>query len=54
LYQSQKSPLYLIRPEDLIFPDNEGTVDGVHLNDLGFVRMAERLAPAIKKALNKR
>lgn len=54
LRQSQKSPLYLLRPEDLKFPDNEGTVDGTHLNDLGFVRFAERLLPTIRKALNNR
>lgn len=54
LRQIQKSPLYLLRPEDLNFPDNEGTVDGTHLNDLGFVRFAERLMPTIRKALNNR
>jgi len=51
LQKTQKSPLYLIRPEALKFPDNEGTVDGVHLNDLGFGRIADCLTPTIKKAL---
>jgi len=52
LRQSQKSPIYLLRPEDLKSSNNEGTVDGTHLNDLGFVRFAERLLPTIRKALN--
>jgi lysophospholipase L1-like esterase len=28
---------------------NECTVDGVHPTDLGFIRMAEQLAPVLKK-----
>ncbi len=31
--------------------DSDGFVDGVHPNDLGFERMAERLAPALRAAL---
>ena len=33
----------------MIGEDYEGTVDGVHPNDLGMMRMAEALQPAIKK-----
>ena len=43
--------LYLVKYEKLIGTDNEGTVDGVHATDLGFIRMADTLTPAIKKAL---
>ena len=34
-----------------IGPDHEGTVDGVHMTDLGFMRYAETLLPHLKKAL---
>lgn len=33
--------------------DSEGTVDGVHPNDLGFMRQAEQLLPHIRKKLPK-
>jgi hypothetical protein len=35
--------------EDLIGDDYEGTVDGVHPNDLGMMRIAEALEPTIRK-----
>ncbi len=34
-----------------IGPDHEGTVDGVHMTDLGFMRYADTLLPYLKKAL---
>ena len=34
-----------------IGPDHEGTVDGVHMTDLGFLRYAETLLPYLEKAL---
>lgn len=34
-----------------IGPDREGTVDGVHMTDLGFLRYAETLLPYLEKAL---
>lgn len=34
-----------------IVPDHEGTVDGVHMTDLGFLRYAETLLPYLEKAL---
>ena len=37
--------------EGMIGSDHEGTVDGVHPNDIGMLRMAEALKPAIKKLL---
>jgi len=51
LRQTQKSQIYLIRPETLKPIDNEGTVDGVHLTDVGFFRWADDLIPTIKKAV---
>jgi lysophospholipase L1-like esterase len=35
----------------MIGDDFEGTVDGVHPNDLGMMRIAESLEPAIKKLI---
>jgi lysophospholipase L1-like esterase len=34
-------------------PDYEGTVDGVHPNDLGMSQLARAIAPAIERALGK-
>lgn len=36
---------------NLIGDDGEGTVDGVHLTDLGMVRQAQALLPVVKEAL---
>ena len=43
--------LHYRNSEGLIGHDHEGTVDGVHPNDLGMMRIAEALLPAIKKLL---
>lgn len=43
--------LYLIRGEDLLGDDHEGTTDGVHPNDLGFDRMFQVIKPAMLKIL---
>jgi hypothetical protein len=44
--------LTLVEGTDLIRPDEgDSFVDGVHPNDLGFQRMAERLAPTVAKVL---
>ena len=37
---------------DLIGDDGEGTVDGVHLNDLGMLRQARALFPVVKQAVS--
>jgi lysophospholipase L1-like esterase len=42
-----------ISSEPMIGYDNEGTVDGIHFTDLGFMRYADYLYPYIKKWLNK-
>lgn len=43
--------LSLVGGERLLGGDDEGTVDGVHPNDLGMMRQAETLLPAIRRAL---
>ena len=41
----------LVPASDLIGHDGEGTVDGVHPNDLGFLRMADAIEPHLRKAI---
>jgi len=43
--------LYYMPAGKLIGTDNEATVDGVHLTDLGFLRMSENLYPVIRKLI---
>jgi lysophospholipase L1-like esterase len=40
--------LYHVESLHLIGDDGEGTVDGVHLTDLGFIRMADALEPLLR------
>lgn len=51
IYKEQKAKgddlIFYQESDKLIGPDQEATVDGVHLTDLGFVRMAENLYPVI-------
>ncbi|OFY71402.1 MAG: hypothetical protein A3G23_04410 [Bacteroidetes bacterium RIFCSPLOWO2_12_FULL_37_12] len=44
--------LYYISSENIIGKDHEGTVDGVHLNDLGIFRMYKTLSIYINDILN--
>lgn len=46
--------LFYIPSKDLIGHDAEGTVDGTHPNDLGFMRMTEVIEPTLRKALSRR
>lgn len=46
--------MYYLSAEKLIGNDHEATIDGVHLTDLGFMRMADAVLPLIKKALRKK
>lgn len=41
--------LYYKKGDGLIGDDHEGTVDGVHPNDIGMMRIAEGLEPTIRK-----
>ncbi len=43
--------LYYVRGEGLLGDDGEATVDGGHATDLGFLRMAEAIAPQLKKII---
>jgi lysophospholipase L1-like esterase len=51
LLKSGEKRIYYIESKDLLGRDGEGTVDGTHPNDLGFMRMAEEIGPTLKKAL---
>lgn len=43
--------IYYLKADGLIGDDLEGTVDGVHLTDLGFKRLAENMYPVIRKII---
>jgi hypothetical protein len=43
--------LFYVPADHLLGTDGEGTVDGTHPTDLGFLRMAETIAPAIRPLL---
>ncbi len=45
--------LYYIEGEGLLGDDGEGTTDGSHPSDLGFVRQAAAFEPVLKKALGR-
>ncbi|MGX5820119.1 SGNH/GDSL hydrolase family protein [Chitinophaga lutea] len=50
--EGYKQLLYL-PADNLIGSDHEGTVDGVHLTDLGFMRQAEQVLPLLEKLMKK-
>jgi hypothetical protein len=43
--------LISVTPDDFIGDDGEGTVDGVHYNDIGMQRQAQSLFPIVSKVL---
>ena len=43
--------IYYVKGDRLIGNDSEGTVDGVHLTDLGFLRISQNLYPVILKLI---
>ena len=45
--------VYYVPTSQLLGADGEDTVDGTHPTDLGFIRMAQGIAPAVAKALQK-
>ena len=55
IYSIQKKKgdhnIYYLKADKLIGDDSEGTVDGVHLTDLGFLRMSQNLYPVIHKLI---
>ena len=52
LKKSGDKNVRLVKGEELLGPDDaDGLTDSVHPNSIGFVRVAERLAPVVKKIL---
>ncbi len=55
IFKKQKAKgdknIYYLKADDLIGKDQEATVDGIHLTDLGFKRMSEQLFPVIRKLM---
>lgn len=55
IYYEQKKKndkhIYYQKADKLIGTDFEATVDGIHLTDLGFLRMAENLHPVLHKLI---
>lgn len=49
LKQKGYKNLYYLSSDNLIGKDGEATVDGIHLTDLGFERISEKLYQAIKR-----
>lgn len=43
--------IYYLKADKLIGNDFEGSVDGVHLTDLGFLRISQNLYPVIRKLI---
>lgn len=52
LHEAGITNLHFLSGKDLLGHDGEGTVDGVHPNDLGFERMADAFEPVLRKLLN--
>lgn len=52
--RSQSDPnLWMVPGDSLLDADGEGTVDGTHPTDLGFVRMARTIEPELRQAIFK-
>jgi hypothetical protein len=51
LRKSGVKDIYYQKGDNLIGSDHEGTVDGIHPNDIGMMRIADVLLPVIKKIL---
>ena len=44
--------LYYVTPEGLDGPEDDGTVDGIHLTDLGFLHYANKMIPILRPLLD--
>ena len=51
LKKQEMEDLYFLPGENLIGTDGEATVDGAHLTDVGFMRIAEQMEERLKKIL---
>lgn len=54
LHRENPKNIYYIDRENLWGPDNEGTVDGIHLTDIGFYFYAQKLKPYLQAVLQKK
>ena len=54
LIRAEDKNLLYVPATGLIGADGEGTVDGTHPTDLGFMRMADAIEPALRRALKMR
>lgn len=54
LKQEGVKNIFYIESDKLIGNDHEATIDGIHLTDLGFMRIADAILPVIKKAMNEK
>ena len=52
LVDAGMSRLYYIEGANLLGTDGDGTTDGSHPNDLGFLRQADAMEPVLRKALS--
>ena len=52
LIEDNPNGLYYVDCENLYGPNNEGTVDGIHLTDIGFYFYAQKLLPYIRAILD--
>ncbi len=51
LVKAGEKKLFYVSASKLLGADGEATVDGTHPTDLGFVRMADAIEPALRRAL---
>ena len=51
LVKAGDKKLFYVPAAGLIGKDSEGTVDGTHPTDLGFMRMADAIEPTLRRAL---
>lgn len=54
LQKQGTSALYYLPGDDLLGSDGEGSTDGSHPNDLGFMRQADAFEPVLRAALGRR
>jgi hypothetical protein len=52
LTRAGQKRIYYFRAEQLLGDDGEATVDGSHPTDLGFLRMADRFEPLLRRVLS--
>jgi hypothetical protein len=52
LKKERYGDLYYIPANDLIGTDHEATIDGTHLTDIGFLRLAKQISKTLRKLIN--